>query len=437
MAAKPSPPPSFAHCVVAAAFMGLVAPDCPAQMPPPRGLEFQVNASVSGDQKAPDVAAQPDDSFVAVWESFTNNDTQRSVFFQLFDAAGNPVGGEEGAVSEAINPAFPDSAHPLVATDADGEIVIGWVGYPGTLRAKLLTADGVGIGNPFDVSNCCSSEQTPALARSPEGTFVFVWHDNTPFPGVIGTLHARLFEADGDPMGDEFMVNSDQNPRNPLNPAITFDDTGGFWVVWLNQTNIHARVFGSDGQPQASSFQVNTTTAAVSLPDVACSTGGRCMVVWADTDGTSGISSQGRGRVFTSDGAPVADDFRLNIPQFGVYNPAVAAAHTEEFVVVWQSYGSLGPDTDQSIQARLFDQDGLPLGEQVQINTLSPDAQLVPALDIGTGRTFPILWQSRYSPLTDNSGTSILGQRYHAVGLIFFDDFESGDTDEWSLTLPQ
>src|SRR5262249_61028221 len=96
--------------------------------------------------------------------------------------------------------------------------------------------------------------------------------------------------------------------------------------------------------------------------------------------------------------------------------PAVGVGGAGNFVVAWQSYGSAGTDTDSfSIQGQRYDAAGAPLGTEFQVNTYSTSLQLNPAVAIdGTGN-FVVVWESFGSVGSDNTN-NIQGQRYNSAG---------------------
>ncbi len=74
-----------------------------------------------------------------------------------------------------------------------------------------------------------------------------------------------------------------------------------------------------------------------------------------------------------------------------------------------------------------------PIGGEFQVNTYINLDQYLPAVATDARGTFVVVWDSIGSAGTDNSGSSIQGQRYE--GPIFTDGFESGDTSAWSSTV--
>jgi hypothetical protein len=104
----------------------------------PLGVEFVVNSITSGKQDKPDVAMADDGRSMVVWKS---DDLNKHISGQLFDAMGNPSGGElqfsEPGTVSADRPSVsfaPNAASFVVvwqAEDGDGKGVFGrWVPVP-------------------------------------------------------------------------------------------------------------------------------------------------------------------------------------------------------------------------------------------------------------------------------------------------------------------
>ena len=83
------------------------------------------------------------------------------------------------------------------------------------------------------------------------------------------------------------------------------------------------------------------------------------------------------------------------------------------FLVVWESYGSAGNDTSlSSIQARFVSLDGVPLGNQFQVNSYTDSFQSRPDVAVLSDGTFVVVWQSDGSFGDDDSFTSIQARRF-------------------------
>ncbi|MGB5294642.1 MAG: hypothetical protein WBP34_06805, partial [Thermoanaerobaculia bacterium] len=185
-------------------------------------------------------------------------------------------------------------------------------------------------------------------------------------------------------------------------------------------------------------FQVNTyTTDDQRFPSVAIDPAGDFVVVY-QSFGSAGTDSAGtsiQGRRYSSDGMAIGGEFQVNTYTTSFQTaPAVATDPSGDFVVVWGSLGSSGDDFSvSSVQAQRYDSEGVAIDGQFQVNTYINLDQYLPAVATDARGTFVVVWDSIGSAGTDNSGSSIQGQRYE--GPIFTDGFESGDTSAWSSTV--
>src|SRR4029078_9678796 len=104
--------------------------------------------------------------------------------------------------------------------------------------AQRFNADGQPTGPEFQVNTyTLNDQQSPDISMDRDGNFVIVWaspgHDGSDL-GVIG----RRFHADGSPIGGEFQVNTfteGNQPANELRIRVSMDDSGSFIVAWKSQ----------------------------------------------------------------------------------------------------------------------------------------------------------------------------------------------------------
>ncbi len=201
-----------------------------------------------------------------------------------------------------------------------------------------------------------------------------------------------------------------------------------------------AESHNSNGVPIGPEAQVNTyTTSTQYAPAVSVRRDGSFVVVWTSW-GSSGSDDSERsiqGRIYNSNGIPIGPDAQVNTFTAGQQSrPDVAADGDGNLLVVWHSDGSSGDDdSGKSIQGRLYDSNNLPVGLDYQINTYTPSDQLAPRVDIDASGRGAVAWESDGSDGGDNFGYSIQGQRF-VIADIFADGFETGDTSAWSVTVP-
>jgi hypothetical protein len=189
----------------------------------PVGEQFQVNTTIEGHQRSPEVA-QTESGFLVVWES---GDAPSSVRGQLFDDLGNPV-GEEIPISPSGG--F-DQRQPSVGDVPGAGFLVAWGNQstPWAIDGRMIGFDGTPQGDLFTVS-----EQTPypreyrrpRVAGNPNGGFVVVWSG---YERVMG----RALTSDGQPSGDAFQV-AYSGSYNCTSDAFMggFDDHGRFVVAW-------------------------------------------------------------------------------------------------------------------------------------------------------------------------------------------------------------
>ena len=165
---------------------------------------------------------------------------------------------------------------------------------------------------------------------------------------------------------------------------------------------------------------------------------GGFVVVWR-SDGSSGTDDHGlsiQAQRYHGDGSPNGEEFQVNTSTSGnQFAHSVSLDGSGGFVVTWESYSSTGNDTDRSsIHARRYFRNGLPNGDQFQVNTYTTSFQVEIGVSADGSGGFVVTWFSNGSSGTDTDLASI--QARHFAGVIFRDGFESGDTSEWAVVVP-
>ena len=234
----------------------------------PAGAEFQVNTSTAGDQRVPS-AAMNASGFVLVWQSAEGDGSGSGVFGQRYDGSGDPVGGE-----------FPVNAHttgdqgaPDVALDPSGRFVVVWQsaeqdGSSTAAVARLFDADGAPIGGDFLVHAWTSGAQSrPRVAIDPTGQFVAAWEsfgqDDPAAPGEAGVF-AQRFSANGRRLEAEFLLNV-HTTGDQRAPDVAIDERGQFFSAW---ESVGQDSPGSDaylrraGFPEAAALDVDARPSA-------------------------------------------------------------------------------------------------------------------------------------------------------------------------------
>jgi hypothetical protein len=223
-------------------------------------------------------------------------------------------------------------------------------------------------------------------------------------------------------VGVEFQVNT-YTPNYQGDPAAAMDGDGDFVVVWASNAQvggqdgsyrgIFGRRFDSAGFAQGAEFLVNAYTSGIqSFPVVAMDLNGDFVVVWEDAgrDGSgAGIFAQR----FDDSGVKLGAELQINAYTPGPERFPVAAMRDDGgFVVTWSSFN----DQDGSstgVFARRFDAAGTPLAAEFQVSTYTQDTQAGAAVAIRGIGDFVVAWSSRDQ---DGSSHGVFFRRFDALG---------------------
>lgn len=316
---------------------------------------------------------------------------------------------------------------------------------PTTVRSEVARD-----GNEFQANTYTpGSQRRPSVASTGAGGFIVVWESQPPprFPGPDGDgagVFAQRYDAIGARAGTQFQVNVGTLGWQQA-PSVAADATGRFVVAWEttgidadgSESGAFLRLFDADGTPRSGDLQANTYTSSEQRhPTVAVAPGGNFVVAWES--GSSGYlgeppSQDGDdegvfAQRFDATGTRVGGELQVNSLTAGPQrNAAVGIDASGRFVVAWESGGYRDPaDGDLAgIFARRFDAAGVPFGAEFQVNTFTADDQTNPAIAVGPGGGFVVVWQSGgyYDDGPDGSRESIVARRFDANGVPQGDEF--------------
>ena len=182
----------------------------------------------------------------------------------------------------------------------------------------------------------------------------------------LESLEGRAMMA-ASPLGPETQV----NPVSTIHegtPAIAAAANGDFVVVYESRPStatsgaLFARLYHADGTPKSDAFLINPTVdASTDAPDVAADAAGDFVVTWTDSGGNA---SDIYARLFSADGAPVTDEFRVNdFTTGGQRNASVGMDSDGDFVVAWTQANE--------VDFQLFNRNGTPTGNHSKASDAS------------------------------------------------------------------
>lgn len=387
-----------------------------ASAQPPLGDEFEINSYTTGNQQRTAIAAGPTGDFVVAWSSqgSTGSDTSNySIQARRFDASGAPLGSQFQVNSYTTQ----SQTYPSVARDAAGNFVVVWESdeNSGSIKGQRYDSAGTPLGGEFPVSTAVAAFR-PAVSMNGDGSFVAAWVGSTfgagsEFARVLG----QRFATDGAPVGAEFQVNT-LTTNNQWFPAVAVLPGGGFIVAFgsfasagtdTDGQSVQARLYDANGTPLGAEFQVNTfTPEAQTFPEVAVDAFGGFVIAWHSTFSSADINGgEIRARRFAAAGAiPLGDDFQINTYTTGHQQfPDVAMDPNGGFVVAWENVDVMLP-----VQARRYDSSGTPLGDQF---TVSPDGGAPPHVAMDAASRFIAVFETF---LPTSGSTEISGRRFAA-----------------------
>jgi hypothetical protein len=315
----------------------------------PLGEEFQINATSSGNQTEPAVAMDAVAGFVVAWQGpGLAEEDQEDIFARRFEPNGMPIGSEFRVNSYTQD----QQLLPCVAMNINGTFIVVWESSntpeqgDKAICGRLYDCNGVEFGAEFFINAESSVYRYPDVASDANGNFAVVWLEDKSSNSIM----ARLFDPNDTPRMDTFKVNTVRF-SSLTRPSVAMDAVGNFVVTWDGDPNlaslddIHARLYDANGTPLGEQFLVNTIlTGAQQYPQAAMNDDGEFVIVWdCRNDPNSESERDIYGQRFDSQGQPVGDEFQVNTyVADDQRNPAVAIGPDGRFVATWQSYAQDG-----------------------------------------------------------------------------------------------
>ena len=353
--------------------------------------EFRVNTTTSSSQVTASevrgstraVAAADDGSYVVVWSSNSQDGDGWGVYGQRFDAAGNLIGGEFRINQTTTN----DQHYASVAMNGSGEFVVAWTsasedGSGNGVYARRYDAAGNPLGNEFLVNATTSGDQdSPVVAMGADGRFLIVWEGNG--PGDSGGIFGRWYDAAGTP-GSEVRINTVTSGLQG-EPSVDMSPDGRAVVVWDDPNGVQAQRFDASGTASGAPINVSPMISAGEA-DVAMAADGSFAVVWRQTVSDIGICLQRYDAAGSAIGIIQIVSTTISGDQT---NPSIAMDDAGDFVVVWEGVGT--GDSD-GVFGRLYDASGNAQGLEFLINQTTSNTQSMTSAVMLDATNYAVVW---------------------------------------------
>jgi hypothetical protein len=373
---------------------------------------------------------------------------------QRYDASGNVLGPEldfSGEDHGNGDIAFLDPAGDrfvVVGSDLDSNTLKGRVvdttGPTPVIGAEFTVSTTFGLGNGF-----------PAVAANPSSdAFVVVWDNITGAPGDASDVRARRYDAAGNPLGGDFVVNSTTSGSQDQADVVVGPE-GVFAVVWAGDTttgnfqddeiDVFLQVFDEVGQPVGGEVQVNTVTAGRQdapqvrfLPNLDGQGRPQFVVTWRDT----GLTDLGPFKIPNDEPNGTGTRYRcFSIEGLSSPDSDGDGLSDAEEQAIGTDPNNRDSDFDGVGDGNEFfsGYDPLDIDDTFGFSSIVVDQIAVKVLltlpNAKTGKTYSL---RKLNPATGQS-EPVAGQQNRPgadADLVFEDGFESGDISVWSMTSP-
>ena len=255
-----------------------------------------------------------------------------------------------------------------------------------------------------------------SIAGLKNGNFVLCCRGSGqgPYRGIYG----QIFDIKGSPKSDIFYALEFNTNTGGVPTSVAALNNGGFVFCWDYEENdstdydLFGQIFDSSGVSYRDNFLINTFRPYSQYSSsIALLKDGRFLICWQSyhQDGSgSGIFAQ----IFDDDGDKIGNEFQVNTyTENDQGQPVIATLENGDFVIC---YSSLGQDGSLfGVFAQLFNEDGVKIGIEFQVNTYIDDIQFTPSVAALKGGGFMICWSSDNQ---DGSGKGIFGQIFNSDG---------------------
>ena len=245
------------------------------------------------------------------------------------------------------------------------------------VNGRLVNAEQTPLTSEFTVNitaNAGTGQFDPSVAGLTGGRFVVTYTDVAADPG--GNIRARLYSADGTPLGNDFII--DTTTLNDFESSVSRLSGGGFVVTYtrsfVGNSDIRARVFDQDGNDLSGVVDVDNSAGNQGVSSVAGLNSGGFVAVWQDHG-----SDEVYFRRFQSNGTAL-DANRVLIDSTGTINGDihVVALADGGFAVAYTDNG-WGLDGTE-ITFRIFNADGTTRTSFIRANGPTAGNQNLPTI---------------------------------------------------------
>lgn len=399
--------------VVSCLAMALFCPFGWAQLIDRVGVEYAISGPLLGDQTHPAVSVRPSGGYVVWQDNFVDGDGL-GIGARRLDGSLSPTPLAAFRVNQQT---LGNQENPQVCVLPTGAAAVVWQGglpaYQNIWLRALSTNGTFTTTNDIRLNTYTNGTQlTPVICALARTNYAVAWasmHQDGSFQGV----YMRLVGPDGQLLSNPVQVNqiAAHNQRDPVIAALA----DGFIVAWASEdvvlngaeVHIYARRYDSVGNPLGDEFRVNTSRLICSNPTIAGLSGGGFTVAWSQRSNNRSNNWEIFARSFDALGASSQNAFQVNTYTYGDQFGPCIAAHGNVQVMAWSSLGQDGSFEGVFGRALEF---GIPIGEELTNNTITVSRQIHPAIASDGGGRLLVVW----STYRGTAGFDLQAQKYAA-----------------------
>lgn len=375
--------------------------------------EFSLTRGLAGDQVRADVSVDTTGGYI-VWQDSHSDGDGSGITARVIN---NYLSPDTRVTFQVNRITAGNQEKPRVARLTSGGTCFVWQGGPlgsQDVFARFMNVPRGAISVETDIlvnSHQQGEQSSAAVAALQGGSSVVVW-SSFGQDGSMQGIYGQRFNVSGLKAGSEFSVNQ-FTLFNQRDPAVAGLDNGNFIVVWVseqqrieNSVDIYGRLFSSEGQPLGDEFLVSHGTNVCANPSVARATGGGFVVGWSERDVLNlengwDISA----RIFAADGTAVSGVVRVNHVLSGhQFAPRVSSLGNDS-LFIWTSEGQDG--AREGIYGR-FLRAAEYLTAEFRVNATTVSQQIHPAVSSDGAGRFLAVWSS-FTGLQNSF--EVIGQR--------------------------
>jgi Ca2+-binding RTX toxin-like protein len=203
----------------------------------------------------------------------------------IVELSQSPFGGQRDAAIVILA-----NGNAVVSWTDEGYTVGGGDGSSWGIKARLIDASGAPIGDEFIVNTVTAGRQDQAgVTALADGGFVVTWLDNAPYGSPTNyAVKAQVYSASGVRQGGELLIgNGRANDGDEVEPSITALTGGGWTVAWIGRDPLAPLVQIVEGRIYGVAGTPDGTawTLARPAPVPGGAINDRDVSITADTDG--------------------------------------------------------------------------------------------------------------------------------------------------------